>query len=78
MNIENHILKAIILFKLNSPEWEDVLNEGLKLAEKYKFKWVIAQEGIAVKPLITKLKTPSVSDKYFKEIKAARKRPSFS
>lgn len=71
MNIENHILKAIILFKLNSPEWEDVLNEGLKLAEKYKFKWVIAQEGIAVKPLITKLKTPSVSDKYFKEIKAA-------
>lgn len=69
MWVENQILKSIILYRLEEKGWEDVLRGALKKAERYHLIRVFAQEGIALKPLLDKVKKSGIDNTYYKQIK---------
>lgn len=58
MWMENMVLRAILSYRLGRPQWKEILIKALKKAKEYHFIWLVAQEGIAVKPLLEEYKLP--------------------
>ncbi len=54
--IQNKVLEAILVYRLGDGRWEKILVEAIEKAEEYHYVRVIADEGAAVMPLLTKLK----------------------
>ena len=55
MEIENRVLRAILSKRLGR-DWQELFRSAYERAKSYHFIWVIAQEGIAVLPLLRELK----------------------
>lgn len=55
-HMENEILKAIILYRMDNPIWMDVMEAALKETEEYYFYRIISKEGAAVYPLLVNMK----------------------
>jgi LuxR family maltose regulon positive regulatory protein len=68
--MENQILKAIILYRQDDAHWQQVLTEGLKMAEHYHFVRLAALEGSAVQSLLENLKTDEISPEFLKEVRS--------
>lgn len=71
--IENELLKAIILYRQELPEWQPVLKSALRRAESYHLVRVISMEGAAVLPLLTELQG-GVSEKFLSELTEGARR----
>ncbi|MCR5031460.1 MAG: LuxR C-terminal-related transcriptional regulator [Lachnospiraceae bacterium] len=54
--MENAVLKSIILYRLDNENWKDCLHHGLKYASEYHFVRLISLEGAALLPLLTTLR----------------------
>lgn len=67
--IQNQLLKAVCLYRMNEIMWEETLLGALKRAERYHFIRIIAELGIAIKPLLDNVKTSEVNEEFFNEIK---------
>ena len=50
--MENTLLRAILSYKQGRKQWKELFEAAYKTAESYHFPWVIAQEGMAVLPLL--------------------------
>jgi LuxR family maltose regulon positive regulatory protein len=55
MSMENTLLRAIVAYRMNKPVWRELFQSALEKARERKFIWVIAREGIAIKPMIEAL-----------------------
>lgn len=69
--MENMVLMAIIFFRTGNDKWQDMLGEVLKKAEHFNFVQVLAQEGVALKPLLKKYKPEKqlAKEKFFVEVR---------
>lgn len=54
--IQNKVLEAILIYRLGDGRWEKILLEAIEKAEEYHYVRVIADEGAAIVPLLSKLK----------------------
>ncbi|MGI6499925.1 MAG: LuxR C-terminal-related transcriptional regulator [Anaerostipes sp.] len=52
MWMENTFLQAIISYRLGRTQWKELFQAAYEKAESYHFPWMIAQEGIAILPLL--------------------------
>ena len=68
MQIENDLLTAVILYRLNDEHWHDNLVKALKKAEEYNFVRIISLEGQAVLPLLTKIQTDEISAAFMEKV----------
>lgn len=66
--IENMILRAIISYRLGRKQWRDILQESLEKAEEYHFSWLLAQEGVALKPLLEEMHLDTAQNEYYKSV----------
>lgn len=67
--IQNQLFKAVCLYRLTKSMWVETLQGALKRAERYHFIRIIAELGIAVKPMLDELKNPDIDLEYYEEIK---------
>lgn len=56
MEAENKLLRAIISYRTGR-EWTEIFKEAYEIAKSYHFVWLIAQEGMAVLPLLRELES---------------------
>ncbi len=68
MTIENNILKAVILYRMENESWRSVLTEALQKAEEFHFVRVFSLEGTAVLPLLMHLEKTDISEEFLKAI----------
>ena len=54
--IENELLKAVILYRMEDTHWEECLKEALRKACEYHFVRVVSLEGPAILPCIKEMK----------------------
>ena len=52
MQMETTLLRAILCYRMGRKEWKNHFQTAYEQAESYHFTWLIAQEGIAVRPLL--------------------------
>ena len=52
MEMENILLRAILCYKQGKKQWKESFETAYREAESYHFVWLIAQEGMAVLPLL--------------------------
>ncbi|MDD3362165.1 MAG: LuxR C-terminal-related transcriptional regulator [Hespellia sp.] len=50
--IQNQLLKAIVLYRLQRTNWEDILQMAISKAQEYQFTQIISREGIAIRSLL--------------------------
>ncbi len=60
--VENHLLRAIVLYRTGQPQWQEVLLQALVQAEEYHLTRVISMEGAAILPLLTELKSATMAE----------------
>lgn len=63
--METHILMAIVLFRMQDNNWRDILNKALMDLEHYEVVRLLADEGIAVVPLLDKI-DPQCSREFYR------------
>ncbi|MBR7083807.1 MAG: hypothetical protein IKI37_01290, partial [Oscillospiraceae bacterium] len=68
MMIENNILKAVILYRMENESWQTVFTEALKTAEEFHFVRVFSLEGAAVLPLFMHFQKAGISEKFLKAV----------
>lgn len=67
--IQNQLLHAILLYRIEGDDWENVLIQALKKAEEYHYVRFIADEGAALSPLLKNMKRKKeISSEFFREI----------
>ena len=68
MMIENNVLKAVILYRLENENWKEILTEALRQAEEFHFVRVFSLEGAAVLPLLMHYENHSISRSFLKDV----------
>ena len=68
MMIENNILKAVILYRMENENWKAILTEALRQAEEFHFVRVFSLEGAAVLPLLMHYENQSISKSFLKDV----------
>ncbi len=68
LSIENEMLKAIILYRMNNENWQSVLTGALRCAEEYHFVRVFSLEGAAIIPLLRHLEESGVSSDFLRAV----------
>lgn len=68
MTIENNIMKAIILYRMENEKWQEVLTDALRSAEDFHFVRVFSLEGAAVLPLLMHYNNKSISRSFMKDV----------
>ncbi len=66
--VQNKVLEAILNYRLGNPRWEAILLPALQKAEEYHYVRVIADEGIAIVPLLKKLKKSVLHSDFMQEV----------
>jgi LuxR family maltose regulon positive regulatory protein len=72
MWVENTLLRAVIAYRQNKPMWRELFSTALEKAKERQLVWVIAQEGIALKPLFEEFECDS-EDEYLRRVLAKQK-----
>lgn len=75
INMESQMLTAMVQFREGCEDWRVSMTKALKQTEKYRFIRLISDEGVAVRPLLEKLK-PDIEIPYYAHLMAAVKRHS--
>lgn len=76
LKMENDILRSIILYRMGSAEWKELLASALKRTEEFHFVWITSIHGSAIMPLLNELdnKRAGISAEFMSEVlKEARK-----
>ncbi|MBO6215723.1 MAG: hypothetical protein J6N76_09400 [Lachnospiraceae bacterium] len=55
-DMENEVLKSIILYRLRNPHYKEHIIEALKKTEEYHFVRIISMEGAAILPILKEMK----------------------
>lgn len=66
--IQSRVLEAILVYRLGDGRWENILLEALEKAEEHQYVRVIADEGTAIVPLLSKLKSDVLKKAFVKKV----------
>lgn len=68
--IEVFLLRAICLFRMGDERYKECIQYAVKRAEEYSFIRVIAEEGVAVLPILKEMKAEGISGEYRQKLLA--------
>ncbi|MCC6094176.1 MAG: LuxR C-terminal-related transcriptional regulator, partial [Eubacterium sp.] len=69
MAIQTSLFKSVILFRQGREDWREYLMRALELAQTYRYHWVIAMEGAAVKPLLDSFDGDRINPEYLQNVR---------
>ncbi|MCR5797910.1 MAG: LuxR C-terminal-related transcriptional regulator [Eubacterium sp.] len=68
MWIENELLKAIIMYRMDNKKWREVLEKAFVKIEDYHFGRIVSMEGAAIMPLLQEIKDSKKNIPLFEQI----------
>ncbi|MGN0361532.1 MAG: LuxR C-terminal-related transcriptional regulator [Bilifractor sp.] len=69
MAIQNSLFKSVILFRQGKEDWREYFMRALEHAQAYRYHWVIAMEGAAVKPLLDSFDGGGIDPEYLQNVR---------